>query len=65
MVEFTMKLCELKIKDSNSLNDLTNALVRNGYDVQISPVWQEYPCQDRIDHFAVRIGEKKEVLGDD
>lgn len=58
-LEITEKVCELKIGDMSSLRDLVAVLVHNGYDVQVAPVYGEYPLT-AIDHYAVRIGKKSE-----
>lgn len=55
----TERLCELKIKDKDSVDKLIFALTSNGHEVQISPVFKEFPHQG-IDHWAVRIGDKVE-----
>lgn len=52
-----MKLCELKIKDSNSLGDIVHALTINGYIVQTAVMWKEFP-QTGIDCFMIAVFEK-------
>lgn len=58
-VEITEKVCELNIKYMPEVNALVAPLVNNGYDIQISPVWAEWP-KTGVDHYAVRIGKKSE-----
>ena len=53
------RVCELKIKDSASMNSIVQALALNGYSAQVSPVFKEYPYTG-LDYFAIRIGELKE-----
>ena len=49
-----MKVCELKIKDMASVNSITQALLLNGYEVQSSVIWEEFP-QTGIDCFMIAI----------
>lgn len=51
---------ELKIKDSASLNMIVEALTRNGYHLEISTKWKEWP-QNGIDYFCVLVKEKEDV----
>ena len=51
---------ELKIKDSASLNMIVEALTRNGYYLEISTKWKEWP-QSGIDYFCVLVKEKEDV----
>ena len=50
---------ELKIRDANSLTDIVHALTINGYLIQTSVKWKEFPYQG-IDYFAVRVEEPNE-----
>lgn len=52
-----MKICELKIKDAQSLTDIIEALLKNGYEVQSAAVYKEYPYSG-IDYFMIAIFEK-------
>ena len=49
-----MKICELKIKNAASLNLITQALLLNGYEVQSSVIWKEFP-QTGIECFMIAI----------
>ena len=52
---------ELKIKDTASLNMIVEALSRNGYDLEISTKWKEWPQLSGIDYFCILVKEKEEV----
>lgn len=54
-----MKICELKIKDMKSVEDLTRVLLLNGYEIQSATVYKEYPSTG-IDYFIVGIFEKND-----
>lgn len=49
-----MKICELKIKDAASMNNIVNALTLNGYVVQTAVMWKDFP-QTGIDCFMIAI----------
>ena len=49
-----MKICELKIKDTASVNSITQALLQNGYEVQSAVMWKEFP-QTGVDCFMMAI----------
>lgn len=49
-----MKICELKIKDMKSVEDITRALLLNKYEVQSAVVYKEFPYSG-IDHFMIGI----------
>lgn len=51
---------ELNIKDSASLNMIVEALTRNGYHLEISTKWKEWP-QSGIDYFCVLVKEKEDL----
>lgn len=51
---------ELNIKDSASLNMIVEALTRNGYRLEISTKWKEWP-QSGIDYFCVLVKEKEDL----
>lgn len=51
---------ELKIKDSASLNMIVEALTRNGYHLEISTNWKEWPLSG-IDYFCVLVKEKEDL----
>ena len=55
-----MKFIELKIYDASSLNSLVHALTTNGYLIQTSVVWKEFPLRG-IDYFAVRVEEPENM----
>ena len=48
------KICELKIKDMASVNSITQALLLNGYEIQSSVMWKEFP-QKGVDCFMIAI----------
>lgn len=60
---------ELQIKDMQGLCNLMDSLINSGYELQMYPVYEE-PDEKRptygrrfrplIDHYVVKIGEKKE-----
>ena len=57
-----MKLYNLTIKDMASVENLTKALLLNGYEIQISSVEKEFPhCG--IDHFKVCIFDTQTEKG--
>lgn len=47
---------ELKIKDIASLNKIVEALSVNGYRLQTSVVWKQWPYSG-VDYFAVKVEE--------
>ena len=49
-----MKIYELKIKDMESVNLLTKALLLNGYTVKSCIKFKEFP-RESIDYFLVEI----------
>ena len=57
-----MKLCELKIDAMTDLLKLFEALVHQGYRVDIAPVHKQFPEQG-IDYFAVAIFQDEEDGG--
>lgn len=50
-----MKICELKIKDIESVNSITQALLLNGYSVKTHAKFKEFPIETEIDYFLVEI----------
>jgi hypothetical protein len=50
-----VKLCELKIKDSAGVTDITQALLRNGYSLKVSTKFKEYPRETSIDYFSIEV----------
>ena len=54
------QVMELKIKDSASLNMIVEALIRNGYHLEISIKWKEWP-QSGIYYFCVLVKEKEDL----
>ena len=58
-----MKLCELKIKDSASVTDVTQALLRNGYSVKASTKFKEFPRETTIDYFVIEILDSQTQKG--
>lgn len=57
-----MKLYNLKIKDMASVENLTKALLLNGYEIQVSSVEKELPhCG--IDHFKVCVFDTQAEKG--
>ena len=47
---------ELKIKDVASLNQIVEALSRNGYTLQTAVRWKMFP-ESGIDYFVVKVLE--------
>ena len=59
-----MKLCELKIDAMADLLKLLEALVHQGYRVDIAPTWKQFP-ERGVDYFAVAIFRDGEDGGAD
>ena len=57
-----MKVCDLKIKDMSSVNSITQALLLNGYEVQSSVMWKEFP-QTGIDCFMITVFNNQNEQG--
>lgn len=52
------RLIEIDVPANGGLAPLIEALELNGYSVQTSVIWKEYP-KNEIDHFVVRIESRK------
>lgn len=50
-----MKIYELKIKDMESVNLLTEALLLNGYAIKSRVKFKEFPREESVDYFLVEI----------
>ena len=50
-----MKICELKIRDMESVKSITQALLLNGYSVKTHAKFKEFPRETEIDYFFVEI----------
>lgn len=58
--EHMTKLCEIKVTEgADSLKELVHNLTANGYIVQTSVVWKEFPHYG-IDHWMIAIFDKEE-----
>ncbi len=57
-----MKICELKIRDSQSLGDIVHSLTVNGYEVQTAVKWKEFP-ENGIDCFIIGVWENDDTKG--
>lgn len=57
-----MKICELKIRDSQSLGDIVRSLTVNGYEVQTAVMWKEFP-KTGIDYFIIGVWENDDTKG--
>ena len=56
----TTKLCEIKVTEgADSLKELVYQLTANGYIVQSSPVWKEFP-KTGLDYWMIAIFDKEE-----
>lgn len=56
----TNKLCEIKVTEgADSLKELVFQLTANGYIVQSSPVWKEFP-KTGLDYWMIAIFDKEE-----
>ena len=53
------KLCEINISSAGSLKELCYHLTANGYAVQTSVVWKEFP-NSGIDYWQIAIFDKEE-----
>ena len=49
-------MVKLKFRDFESMNDVANALRKNGYEYSTFIIWNE--DGDRVDFFAVRIEDE-------
>lgn len=49
-----MKICELKIRDMESIKSITQALLLNGYSAKSHTKFKEFP-RTTIDYFLVEI----------
>ena len=50
-----MKICELKIRDMESVKSITQALLLNGYSAKSHDKFKEYPRETTVDYFLVEI----------
>lgn len=48
-------MIELKIKDMASVNDITRALLLNGYKIQSETIWKPFPRETSVDYFKISI----------
>ena len=53
------KLCEIKVDRADSLKELAYHLTANGYTLQTTVIWQEYP-RAGIDHWQIIVFDKLE-----
>lgn len=54
------KLCEIKVTAGvESLNELARQLTANGYHVQMSPIWKEFP-NTGVNYWMIAIFNKEE-----
>ena len=57
-----MKLYNLKIKDMASLENLTKALLLNGYEIQLSAVQKEFP-HSGVEYYKICIFDYQSEKG--
>ena len=50
-----MKICELKIRDIESVKSITQALLLNGYSSKSHAKFKEFPRETTVDYFLVEI----------
>lgn len=50
-----MKICELKIKDMESVTSITRALLLSDYSIKSHTKFKKYPRETTIDYFVVEI----------
>lgn len=50
-----MKICELKIRDMESVKSITQALLLNGYSAKSHAKFKEFSRASTIDYFLVEI----------
>lgn len=60
-----MKICELKIRDMESVKSITQALLLNGYSAKSHAKFKEYPRKAEIDYFLVEIYAEQTEKGDE
>ena len=48
---------QLKIKDMESVNNITKALLLNNYRVELNTINRLFPIETTIDHFRISIYE--------
>ena len=58
-----MKICELKIRDMESVKSITQALLLNGYSAKSHAKFKEYPRETTVDYFLVEIYSKPTEKG--
>ena len=54
-----MKVCTLTIRDMASVQEITRALILNGYMVQSVAVHKEYPREQSIDFFKIAVYDER------
>ena len=52
-------MCEIKVDRADSLKELAYHLTANGYTLQTTVIWQEYP-RAGIDHWQIIVFDKLE-----
>lgn len=57
-----MKICELKIRDMESVKSITQALLLNGYSAKSITKFKEFP-RETIDYFLVEIYDNQTEKG--
>lgn len=50
-----MKICEFKICDMQSIKDITQALLLNGYEIKLSTIYKHFPKDNLIDYFVIEV----------
>lgn len=58
-----MKICELKIRDMESVKSITQALLLNGYSAKSHAKFREYPREATVDYFLVEIYDNSTEKG--
>ena len=60
-----MKICELKIRDMESVKSITQALLLNGYSAKSHTKFKEFPRATTVDYFLVEIYDNSTETGDE
>ena len=58
-----MKICELKIRDIESVKPITQALLLNGYSAKSRTKFKEFPRETTVDYFLVEIYDNQTDKG--
>lgn len=51
---------KLKIRDMQSVQDITRSCLLNNYKIELEAIYKPYPNDNRIDFFRIKIYEKSE-----